>query len=452
MAEELQTPAALPFPPMEAELVDALPEGDGWQFEPKWDGFRGIAENLDGDFHLWSRNARPLLRYFPELAALGELLPPRSAVDGEIVVVQDGALDFDALQMRLHPAESRVKKLSAEIPAGFICFDVLLWDGEGFHERPFAERRAKVETLPFDISPGTRDIAEAARWLERLDVAGFDGVIAKRLELPYMPGSREAVQKVKGEKTADCVVVGVTWSEKGTGIASLMLGLFDQGELRPVGSAPATGKKREEILGARRAAPRREPRAQAARRAEPLEAEGRPRVEPGAAGAGRRGPLRQVAEGPLPPQLALPPLPPGQGPGAVHGRPGPPAPEEGRPHGPGPPRPRAVGSASLQEHDDSGHERGGAHEEPRGLSEVRRQPRDPEQGGCDQRQEQEPDAETRRETEREQRPGEQPGREPEPAAAPGVIPSPQDQHRRTDQESRIENDHGLQRSAPDPGK
>jgi len=248
VAEELETPAALPFPPMEAELVDGLPEGDGWQFEPKWDGFRGIAENLDGEFHLWSRNARPLLRYFPELAALAELLPPRSAVDGEIVVVQDGALDFDALQMRLHPAESRVKKLSAEIPAGFICFDVLLWDGEGFHERPFAERRAKVETLPFDISPGTRDIAEAARWLERLDVAGFDGVIAKRLELPYMPGSREAVQKVKGEKTADCVVVGVTWSEKGTGIASLMLGLFDQGELRPVGSAPATGKKREEIL------------------------------------------------------------------------------------------------------------------------------------------------------------------------------------------------------------
>jgi len=233
---------------MLSRSADALPGGDGWQFEPKWDGFRGIAENLDGDFHLWSRNARPLLRYFPELAALAELLPPRSAVDGEIVVVQDGALDFDALQMRLHPAESRVKKLSAEIPAGFICFDVLLWDGEGFHERPFAERRAKVETLPFDISPGTRDIAEAARWLERLDVAGFDGVIAKRLELPYMPGSREAVQKVKGEKTADCVVVGVTWSEKGTGIASLMLGLFDQGELRPVGSAPATGKKREEIL------------------------------------------------------------------------------------------------------------------------------------------------------------------------------------------------------------
>jgi ATP-dependent DNA ligase len=248
MAVEVAPPKKLPFPPMEAELVDELPAGDEWQYEPKWDGFRGIAENLDGEFHVWSRNARPLLRYFPELAALGDLLPPRSAVDGEIVVVREGALDFDALQMRLHPAESRVRKLSAEIPAGFVCFDVLLWDGEDFHGRPFEERRAKVETLPFDVSPSTPDAKQAAHWLERLEVAGFDGVIAKRLGSPYLPGSREAVQKVKGERTADCVVVGVTWSEKGTGIASLMLGLYDGEELRPVGSAPATGKKRADIL------------------------------------------------------------------------------------------------------------------------------------------------------------------------------------------------------------
>ena len=154
---EVAPPKSLPFPPMEAELVDELPAGGGWQYEPKWDGFRGIAENLDGEFHIWSRNARPLLRYFPELAALGDLLPPRSAVDGEIVVVRDGALDFDALQMRLHPAESRVRRLSAEIPAGFVCFDVLLWDGEDFHGKPFEERRAKVETLPFDVSPSTPD-------------------------------------------------------------------------------------------------------------------------------------------------------------------------------------------------------------------------------------------------------------------------------------------------------
>jgi ATP-dependent DNA ligase len=250
VAEEYETPAALPFPPMEAELVDDVPDGDGWQYEPKWDGFRGIAENLDGEFHLWSRNGRPLLRYFPELAALGEQLPPRSAVDGEIVVVIDGGLDFDALQTRLHPAESRVRRLSAEIPASFVCFDVLLWDGESFHGRPLEERRAKVETLPFDVSPASRDPKQAAKWLDRLEVAGFDGVIAKRLGEPYRPGSREAVVKVKGHKTADCVVLGVRFAEKERRIATLLLGLYDEeGALRYVGSA-AVGVRREQEIAA----------------------------------------------------------------------------------------------------------------------------------------------------------------------------------------------------------
>ncbi len=244
----MDVPAGLPFPPMEAELVAELPEGDGWQFEPKWDGFRGILENLTGEVRLWSRNARPLLRYFPELEELGERLPPRSALDGEIVIEREGALDFDALQMRLHPAESRVQKLSGEIPARFVAFDVLLWDGEPVHERPLEERRKRVEGLPFDVSPATLDAGVAGGWLERLEVAGFDGVIAKRLEEPYRPGSREAVQKVKRLLTADCVVMGVTWSEKGTGFASLMLGLYAEGgELRPVGTASASGKRHEEI-------------------------------------------------------------------------------------------------------------------------------------------------------------------------------------------------------------
>jgi ATP-dependent DNA ligase len=233
---------------MEAELVDVLPEGDGWQYEPKWDGFRGVLENLDGELHLWSRNARPLLRYFPELVSLGERLPANSAVDGEVVIEREGALDFDALQMRLHPAESRVRKLSAEIPAGLVCFDVLVWGGEELYRRPLEERRARVETLPFDVSPATRARGQAQTWLERLEVAGFDGVVAKRLESPYMPGSREAVLKVKKDKTADCVVVGVTWSEKGTGVASLVLGLYDDGELRHVGTASAAGRRKEEIL------------------------------------------------------------------------------------------------------------------------------------------------------------------------------------------------------------
>ena len=225
-----------------------LPEQDGWQYEPKWDGFRGILENVAGELHLWSRNARPLLRYFPELEALGKKLPPTSAVDGEIVITRDGVLDFDALQMRLHPAASRVQKLAAEIPASFVAFDVLLWKGEEVHKLPLEKRRKRVEKLPFEISPASRELEQAKKWLARLEVVGFDGVIAKRLGEPYLPGSRDAVVKVKGEKTADCVVAGVTWSEKGSGIASLMLGLYEGKEIRHVGTASATGKHREEIL------------------------------------------------------------------------------------------------------------------------------------------------------------------------------------------------------------
>ena len=249
MAETTATPnERLPFPPMEAELVDALPAGDGWQYEPKWDGFRGVLENLDGTIHLWSRNARPLLRYFPELAALGDRLPPDSALDGEIVIETGGALDFDALQMRLHPAESRIRRLSAEKPAGFVAFDVLLWEGEHVHRAPLEERRARVEALPFSVSPASTDPDVARHWLERLDVAGFDGVIAKRLGMQYLPGSREAVQKVKRHRTADCVVVGVTWSEKASRIASLLLGLYDEsGKLQHVGAASAAGGRRPEI-------------------------------------------------------------------------------------------------------------------------------------------------------------------------------------------------------------
>jgi ATP-dependent DNA ligase len=256
---------------MEAELVRTLPEEGDWQYEPKWDGFRGVLENLEGELHLWSRNARPLLRYFPELAALGERLPPRSAVDGEIVIERDGVLEFDSLQMRLHPAESRIRRLSAEIPAGFVVFDVLLWDGEGLHRRPLSERRSKVETLPFDVSPASHDVADARTWLERLEVAGFDGVIAKKLELPYLPGSRDRVLKVKAHRTADCVVVGVRWKEKGGQIATLLLGLYDDaGELHYVGAASAAARGRraeieERVLPLLGPAPLREPPGQPSR-------------------------------------------------------------------------------------------------------------------------------------------------------------------------------------------
>jgi ATP-dependent DNA ligase len=233
---------------MEAELVRELPDGDGWQYEPKWDGFRGVLENLDGELRLWSRNERPLLRYFPELESLAERLPATSALDGEIVIEREGALDFDALQMRLHPAESRVRRLSAEIPARFVAFDVLLWDGEEVWRLPLAERRKRVEGLPFDISPATTDREAADKWVERLEVAGFDGVIAKRMGEPYRPGSREAVVKVKRHLTADCVVVGLRWRKEVREIATLLLGLYgEDGELLYVGSAAVGAKRAAEV-------------------------------------------------------------------------------------------------------------------------------------------------------------------------------------------------------------
>ncbi|HXF97737.1 MAG TPA: ATP-dependent DNA ligase [Gaiellaceae bacterium] len=252
--EPVERPAgldpAVPFPPMEAELVRELPAGDGWQYEPKWDGFRGLLENASGELRLWSRNARPLLRYFPELGPLGDLLPPRSALDGEIVVERDGVLDFDALQMRLHPAESRIRKLAAEIPARFVAFDLLVWEGDEVWRRPLSERRAALvgRATGFALSPATGDREEALAWLERFEALGLDGVVAKRLHLPYLPGSREGVVKVKPEKTADCVVVGVRWKERPTRIATLLLGLYrEDGELDYVGSAAVAPARHEEV-------------------------------------------------------------------------------------------------------------------------------------------------------------------------------------------------------------
>jgi len=241
--------ANVPFPPMEAELVRELPDGDGWQYEPKWDGFRGVLENDGPELALWSRKERPLLRYFPELRPLGELLPPHSALDGEIVIARDGALDFDSMQTRLHPAESRIRKLSAEIPAQFVVFDVLLWDGEKVWERPLEERRTRVEALEgFRLSPATRDIAEARGWLDRFESMGLDGVVAKRLGVPYLPASRDGVVKVKEEKTADCVVVGLRWKRGREAIATLLLGLYrDDGGLDYVGSCAVAASRRGEV-------------------------------------------------------------------------------------------------------------------------------------------------------------------------------------------------------------
>ncbi len=241
--------ANVPFPPMEAELVPELPDG-AWQYEPKWDGFRGLLENDGDELALWSRNGKPLLRYFPELRAIGESLPPHSALDGEIVIARDGKLDFDAMQMRLHPAASRVERLSGEIPAQFIAFDLLLWDGEPVHERPLAERRAALERVAgaFRLSPATNDVSVATRWLGTLEAAGLDGVIAKRLDRPYLPGSREAVVKVKPHRTADCVVVGVRWKARPSTIATLLLGLYrEDGGFDYVGSCAVGARRHAEV-------------------------------------------------------------------------------------------------------------------------------------------------------------------------------------------------------------
>src|SRR5262245_34330849 len=241
---------AIPFPPMEAELVRELPNGGNWQYEPKWDGFRGILENGSGELRLWSRNARPLLRYFPELEPLGKLLPPSSALDGEIVIERDGVLDFDAMQMRLHPAESRVRKLSAEIPARFVVFDMLTWKGREVWREPLTKRRSRLKRSArrFGLSPATDDRDEALEWLDRFEALGLDGVIAKRCDVPYLPGSREGVVKVKPEKTADCVVIGVRWKAKPDRIATLLLGLYrNDGGLDYVGSAAVAPARHPQV-------------------------------------------------------------------------------------------------------------------------------------------------------------------------------------------------------------
>ena len=241
----------VPFPPMEAELVTELPRQGKWRYEPKWDGFRGVLENDGGELALWSRNGRPLLRYFPELRPLGELMPPHSALDGEIVIVRHGILDFDSMQTRLHPAESRVNRLSAEIPATFVAFDLLLWKGKSVHERPIEKRRAELERIGagFRLSPVSDLVEQGQDWLQTLQAAGFDGVVAKKLGLPYLAGSRDGVVKVKPHKTADCVVAGIRWKKGGREtIATLLLGLYgDEGELHYVGSAAVGAKNQAEI-------------------------------------------------------------------------------------------------------------------------------------------------------------------------------------------------------------
>ena len=246
-----------PFRPMLAKLARAIPEGDGWLFEPKWDGFRCIVFRDGDDIELASRNERPFTRYFPELLEpLKAALPDRAVVDGEIVVA-DGAgngLDFDALLQRIHPAESRIKRLAAETPASFVAFDLLALDDDSLLERPLAERRAELVRVlrpapPVHLTPASTDPATAAEWFGRFEGAGLDGVVAKRLEDPYLPDKR-ALVKVKHERTADCAVAGYRIHKDGNGVGSLLLGLYDdEGDLQHVGVAASFSvKRRAELL------------------------------------------------------------------------------------------------------------------------------------------------------------------------------------------------------------
>jgi ATP-dependent DNA ligase len=234
---------APPIEPMLAKLADELPAGEEFLYEPKWDGFRAIVFRGASDVFIQSRDLRPLDRYFPELHDLFMAqLPEGCVIDGEIVIAGPKGLDFDALQLRLHPAASRVAKLSREMPAAFVGFDLLARSGRDLREAPQVERRAALEALlggvqpPLHLTPMTRDRAVAADWLDRFEGAGLDGVIAKPVAGTYQPGKR-AMIKVKHARTADCVVAGFRWHKSGKDtIGSLLLGLYDaKGTLHHVG-------------------------------------------------------------------------------------------------------------------------------------------------------------------------------------------------------------------------
>ena len=247
MAAMRPFPIDPPIAPMLAKVAEELPRGDGFLYEPKWDGFRAIVFRGASDVFIQSRDLRPLDRYFPELHdACLHALPAGCIVDGEIVIATPQGLDFDALQLRLHPAASRVAKLAKESPSSFVGFDLLAADGRDLREETQAGRRARLEALlagaepPIHLTPMTRDRSTAVEWLDRFEGAGLDGVIAKPADLTYQPGKR-AMFKIKHVRSADCVVAGFRWHKAGAGVVgSLLLGLYDdRGTLQHAGVTSA---------------------------------------------------------------------------------------------------------------------------------------------------------------------------------------------------------------------
>lgn len=254
-------PIAPPIDPMLAKPTPELPIGDGWRYEPKWDGFRALVFRDGNDLFIQSRDLKPLDRYFPEL------LPPllalggptaRFVLDGEIVIARDGALDFDALLLRIHPAASRVAMLAAGTPASYVAFDCLASGSDDLRDEPLDERRHRLEELlaapppSVLLTPSTADPALAAEWFDVFEGAGLDGVIAKPSDLRYLPGKR-AMAKIKHLRTADCVVAGFRWHKNGPGtmVGSLLLGLWNAGgDLQHVGvTSSFTEERRRELVG-----------------------------------------------------------------------------------------------------------------------------------------------------------------------------------------------------------
>jgi ATP-dependent DNA ligase len=230
---------------MEADTAVKIPTGPEWQYEPKWDGFRCVAFRDGDDVDLQSKAGQPLTRYFPELAAaVAELKPKQFVLDGEIVVPEGADLSFDQLLMRIHPAASRIAKLARESPSLLIVFDLLVDDkGKPWTDQPLSKRRTRLEEFSarhlhngsVRLSPATRDLNEAAQWFRTMG-GGLDGIIAKRLDLPYLSGQRTGMEKIKDLRTADCVVGGFRYSSKGRQVGSLLLGLYgDDGLLHHVG-------------------------------------------------------------------------------------------------------------------------------------------------------------------------------------------------------------------------
>ncbi|MFY9608866.1 MAG: ATP-dependent DNA ligase [Blastocatellia bacterium] len=254
----MNLPVNPPLLPMLAKRVGELPTGGKWFFEPKWDGFRALVFRDGDEILIQSRDAKPLNRYFPELLEpLGSQLPDRCVLDGEIVIAKDGGLDFDALQLRIHPAASRVKLLSHEIPASIVLFDLLSEGDRDLRRMAFHERRRQLESLlssaaaPIHLTPATTDLSVAADWFRRFEGAGLDGVIAKPMSGTYEPNKR-VMLKVKHERDCDCVVAGFRWHKngKGTSVGSLLLGLFDRSvALQHVGVCSSfTDRVRRELV------------------------------------------------------------------------------------------------------------------------------------------------------------------------------------------------------------